>query len=423
MRGGRAAADSSIAPMDHVTHVPTLPGELWTGILCGAGAICAARARAVSRSFDSYGTAALGDIARETRRIVGDDHRACVRLMLCAIARDDVEDLARVFMTGILDPRLPAIPHDVEARQLLQARLHTVVAGSGSWQRLSVMCGQLSGCRRTPLDIAADFGSLRSLRLLASLGARPTETVECLVRDVLSFAREERHIAVVTEQTGMCVIGPVPTSAVDVVHTLLGLFGRSVPLATGDTNVLTCLRRQVARHHGSRHVATRVSRECVLRDLALIADDPTDDDIVVAIAGSLLGGRVWKRPTDTYLPRALAREIVHRPGTPYDWREAMRVLLRAGYSPDERAWVFGAASVDEVNAASERQAVEREVARRTHAVAHAFGVAHETGERVELMFDLLQELVHLCVVEDIAALYAHGRPAPPSVPFWNRRSV
>ncbi|AGO84627.1 hypothetical protein psal_cds_687 [Pandoravirus salinus] len=352
--------------------VDDLPPEVWLRIL--ADPVVASRARGVSAALGAYGRQALDDVGLAAQRTECQSPQACTRALICAIARDDPEDLVRVLLSRVVDPTLPAVPPlsgiDYETqkdhlREALVAPLScTVIRGSTNRPNYFFQGAPPSlGGQWTPVDMAVAFEAPRALTALASFGARPPTTTESLIDYVITRSDYGRYTPVEVDAAGNLVPPPrgVPqrhVPRVEMIQRLTRAFGRRPTLATVDRNPLTV----------AREAALASANAIIIRQYA--TDDAADNlgagatpAQAIAMALSRHMRPVAPLPanaSDDVQLRALADDLVTHIDEP--WLDVIAALLEAGYSPDERACVFPLAPRDSAACNRPERAVAAELA-------------------------------------------------------------
>ncbi|AVK75133.1 hypothetical protein pqer_cds_711 [Pandoravirus quercus] len=317
-----------------------LPGELWIDILRKAGLSAAGSAAQVSSVFLGYAQTAAQDIGAATKRGACRTPLACTRALVCAIVRDDPDDLAAILLSRVVDPQFPAVPTYASATD---AELTRLFMSAGECTAVKSLAGDpvyffevpsatLPG-GWTPLNMAVVFRSPRSIAVLKSFGARPTTTVEPLLAEAMRSA-DSPFVMVSTREDGtLAPLPPREVFRVDILTQLLRAFGRTSPLANTDTNPLTVAREGAVLESITKMMKpiTRVDDPRVrfflhpAGDVSALEPAPPSDDLSnqerIRIATDALA---------TQWARVYARS----------WRGIINVLLDAGYSPDERTYIF-----------------------------------------------------------------------------------
>ncbi|AJF97592.1 hypothetical protein TW95_gp0858 [Pandoravirus inopinatum] len=308
-----------------------LPPELWTYILGKAGPGAAASAAQASRTLYTYAQTAARDIGAATKRGACRKPLACTRALVCAIVRDDPDDLAAILLSGVVNPQLPAVPTYASAADAELARL---LMSEGECTAVTSLAGDpvyffevpsatLPG-GWTPLNMAVVFRSPRSIAVLKSFGARPTTTVEPLLAEVMRSADSPFVMVFQREDGTLAPLPPRDVFRVDMLTQLLRAFGRTSPLANVDTNPLTIAREGAVLE--------------TIRNLKPItrADDPRvrfylhpADDVPASRPAPLSDdppNRERIRIATDALATQWARAHVR------SWRGIIKALLDAGYS-------------------------------------------------------------------------------------------
>ncbi|QBZ81297.1 hypothetical protein pclt_cds_710 [Pandoravirus celtis] len=310
-------------------------------ILGKAGPGAAASAAQASRALYTYAQTAARDIGAATKRGACHTPLACTRALVCAIVRDDPDDLAAILLSRVVDPQLPAVPTYASAADAELARL---LMSEGECTAVTSLAGDpvyffevpsatLPG-GWTPLNMAVVFRSPRSIAVLKSFGARPTTTVEPLLAEVMRSA-DSPFVMVFQRKDGtLAPLPPRDVLPVAMLDRLLSAFGRTSPLANADTNPLTAVREDYVLQESIRNAIPDTRADEPVRFLARSVSAasrlglaPLPSDLVNADQMRAMTDELAAQWADTYLR---------------SWRAIIHVLLEAGYSPDERTYVFSA---------------------------------------------------------------------------------
>ncbi|AJF97707.1 hypothetical protein TW95_gp0973 [Pandoravirus inopinatum] len=324
---------------------------MWLRIL-GQDPVAASRARGVSAALGAYGRQALEDIGAAAERAECRSPQACTRALICAIARDDPRAVTRLLLSRVVDPTLPAIPtlggidYETQKRRLreaLVAPLSCTVIRGGTDRPNYFFEGAPSnlGGQWTPVNMAVAFEAPRALTALASFGARPPTTTESLIDYVIRRSDYDRYTPVEVDAAGNLVSPPRDTPQrrvprAEMIRRLARAFGRRPTLAAVDRNPLT-VAREAALADANTIVVRRYDVDDAMDGLDTGATPAEAIAMVLSRRMGSLAPLPVGAPDDVQL-RALADDLVAR--TSGSRLDVVTALLKAGYSPDERACVF-----------------------------------------------------------------------------------
>nr|UDO47956.1 hypothetical protein [Pandoravirus massiliensis] len=324
---------------DDEAHSVALPPELWIDILTRAGAGAAASASQASRDLYAYGRTAAQDIGAAAKRGACRTPLSCTQALVCAIVRDDPDDLAAILLSGVVDPQLPAVPTYTSAagaelkRLLMSEGECTAVQGplDNPTYFFGVPSLALPG-GWTPLNMAVAFRSPRSIAVLKSFGARPTTTVEPLLAEAMRSP--DSPFTMVTQQEDGTLVPLPPREAPRAVmlNQLLRAFGRTMPLANVDTNPLT-RARDIALTHTVENINDITSPDDPRVRLLVQPFGNADALRLAPLSGNSPNTERIRMATGV-LAAQWAKVYAHL------WPSIINALLEAGYSPDERTYLF-----------------------------------------------------------------------------------
>ncbi|QBZ81199.1 hypothetical protein pclt_cds_606 [Pandoravirus celtis] len=403
--------------------IGVLPPEMWRHIL-GEDPVIASQVLGASRALGAHGRQALKDTGAAVRRAECQSPQACTRALICAIARDDPRAVARVMLSQVVDPTLPAVPplagadyetQKIHLRDALVAPLScTAVRGAIDRPIYFFQAAPPNpGGQWTPVDMAVAFEAPRALTTLASFGARPPTTTESLINYVITRPDFDRYTLVEVDAAGNLV--PPPRGALqrrvpraEMIQRLSRAFGRRPTLATVDRNPLA-VAREAARASANAIVTRQYDTDDA--EVNLIAGKTPAEAIATALTRRM--GPVARPPTnasDDVQLRALADDLVTRIDEP--WLDVIAALLEAGYSPDERACVFPLAPGDSAACNSPERAVAAQLADEYEAAIpddlNAMRAAAATGSpraAIRHAINALNRMLSLLVTNAILDVY------------------
>lgn len=322
------AATTRLGAIDGQSGLGALPPEVLEVVLRSAGPFASARAAPTSRVFGQVAREAARQQRKVTARELCGDYETCLEQFLLATAKDDADTVEYIIASGAIDPRRPVIasaaalpppPPNPYREGVIRFR-DSPPQQVDTYALLRTAPPTAQGW--TPLAVAAAYGAPAVIARLASIGVRPEPTVETLINGLLRRGWELFYAAPVIRG----------------VTALTETYPRTLPLAPEDENPLTALREfAVKRGSTGRGILIRLM---VTPDRGVADAIALFDSDAVPIA---------------------------------------KVLLRAGYSPDER----GQPAVGNRGRPASEMDLVREQLR-------------ETESPTALMFERQQEILRQC---------------------------
>ncbi|AGO83072.1 hypothetical protein pdul_cds_855 [Pandoravirus dulcis] len=411
---------------DALTSAQAPPSEPWAPISGFASLSAATQARPVPGQWNGQGRAATADTAREVEHTLCPDEAACARALICAIGTDDVDTLARIVSSGLIDLQDPIIPAGADPREYANPATCTgVKLPSGRRLRYFFEDEPPTSAGWTPLNIAVALGSVPSLALLAALGARPAPTTEALVNSLLgpaAYSSPGYDVGHVDASGRFQSLGRRPADALAMLQQVLTLFGHTVPLADTDVNPLTMARANAVDDAlGGGQVPSGFNIALEARTAPYVTALASTAQAAHRLVARSIPGAA---PLDMSQPpeeqvRAVARSLAQYDLADNMWLPIVDVLLDAGYSPDERTWVvppvkrrgrpdvpLGRGQVPERDAVA--AAVAYYAAQAQAALDSAAAAAYENDVRASRVETALQNLVKAHIYNAVLDAYGNG---------------
>lgn len=282
----------AIGETDNTVGLGSLPPEIAEMILMPLGPFETARAAGTSRHMSQVAREVAQRRKRAIARELCNDYDSCLRRFLLAAAEDDADTIEYIIASGAINPRRPLItsasalpqpppnprPEGASMVMLRNAPALNSAQQVDPYALLRTRPPSAEGW--TPLAVAAAYGAPGVIARLASIGVRPQPTVEALIDGLL-------HQGWQLDDAARLIRG---------VTALTEIYPRAGPLDSADQNPLTALREFAVRRGSARkgmRLGEMFPRERGAADAVALFDA---DAVPIAQA-----------------------------------------LLRAGYSPDERA--------------------------------------------------------------------------------------